>query len=195
MVGQTYRQTDRQTSNQMTSFAPQRFFCFCTRGHAPPLLPPVRASRLSSKQMNTLLMVLPYLAPPPFFTFQMYSVLFYDPESQQYTTKIRMKGLSKQTAKRCLSMDDYKMCLLNGTCRAYETPQLRHNKHEIYLQMLTKSCMSPWNSKRYQINMIQSCMFYHPDIPGYETKKLEGRSGESDTEKSTVTIHLEDFLY
>jgi hypothetical protein len=64
----------------------------------------------------------------------------------------KLKGISRYVVEKKITFNDYKNTLFNQQTYEHKTRSLRSNKHEMYLQEVTKSSLSPFDDKRYILN-------------------------------------------
>jgi hypothetical protein len=82
------------------------------------------------------------------------------PKMYSYTynekAEFRAKGVPKSIVKKTFAFDIYKNCLFNEKCEPVKFNTIQSKKHQIYTLEMNKMGLSPYESKRYWINNIES---------------------------------------
>jgi hypothetical protein len=86
---------------------------------------------------------------------KMYSLL----EADNRAT-IKAKGIAKRAAKAKLKHEAYRSTLFDETSSTIDMQQIRSFKHDIYSIEVTKTCLSPYDDKRYVLNDKISTLAY-----------------------------------
>lgn len=87
---------------------------------------------------------------------KMYSYITEDNE----TTK-KAKGVNKSTVKKCLSIDDYRTTLFEATTMQVTQRVIRHKKHEVYSQVMSKRGLSSYDDKSYYLDNMNARRYGH----------------------------------
>ena len=61
----------------------------------------------------------------------------------------KLKGISKNVVKKCITFDDYKEALYNEKISKHSIRTLGSEKHNMYLKEVNKISLSPYDDKRY----------------------------------------------
>ena len=67
---------------------------------------------------------------------------------EEQSEKKKCKGIKKSVAKKKLTIEDYKNCVLGQNGKTVKQTQFRSYEHEIFTEQITKVALSPYDDKR-----------------------------------------------